>query len=86
MAKPESLTPQEHLDKSDAALAAALKVRKEMDEREQEHGMTLGKSSDWYLSREHDFLTLMQIVSIHANMASAKSLVIMANKLTERHD
>ena len=76
----EHLTPEQHIEKADAALEAAQKLRREMDDKEVEQGRARGKSSEWYLSREHDFLTLVQIVNVHANMATAKSLVLMKNR------
>lgn len=67
------MTPEEHLEKADRALAAAIQVKADMDAREAERGRTLAKTSDWYLSREHDYLTLMNIVNMHANLATAKT-------------
>lgn len=77
----ETLTPQQHLAKADAAWAAARKLRSEMDEREVADGRSRAKASDWYLTREHDFLTLCQIVNLHANMATAKSNVAIMEGL-----
>lgn len=76
----EHLTPEEHLEKADAAWSAAKKLRGEMDDREVAEGRARGKTSEWYLTREHDFLTLCQIVNLHANMATAKSLVLLKSR------
>jgi hypothetical protein len=76
----EHLTPEEHIEKADKALFAAQELRREMDNREVEEGRARGKISEWYLSREHDFLTLMQIVNVHANMATAKSLITLKSR------
>jgi hypothetical protein len=76
----EHLTPEEHLEKADAAWSAAKKLRGEMDDKEVADGRARGKASEWYLTREHDFLTLCQIVNLHSNMATAKALVLMKNR------
>lgn len=73
----ESLTPEEHIAKADAAYAAAQDIKSTMDARERDEGHIAGKASPWYLAREHDFLTLTQIASLHASMAAAKALVQM---------
>lgn len=76
----DSLTPAEHIKRADAALQAAQAIRKEMDAREEDRGKTLGKASDWYLAKEHDFLTLTTIVNLHSNMATAKAMVALSQR------
>jgi hypothetical protein len=76
-APPVVLSYTEHINKADAALAALIKIKAEQDALERERGHLDGKGNPKFLALEHDLLTLMQIVNMHANMAGAKAQIAL---------
>lgn len=68
----EHLTAEQHIERADKALAAAKEAHTryiKSDRTDVRRNVELA-----------DYLDLMQMVNTHANMASAKSLVAIANR------
>jgi hypothetical protein len=72
-----ALTTQEHLQRADRALEVARQTKKRIDS-DYPNGMpsNIGEQST-YLGRHAEYLDLMQIVNVHCNMVTAKTLFAM---------